>query len=121
MPHPLTQKSRPGAKELKEGKAQEHSWAKATSPELPRGQSLPSVGGPGSERQHSLHITSLAPLPEPGLFGPRVTQARATKQVLTLPGLLLGPQISPTALGLGPAPTASTVWGGGRSLSPLEV
>lgn len=33
-----------GAKELKEGKAQEHSWAKAAPPELPRGQSLPSAG-----------------------------------------------------------------------------
>lgn len=64
-PSPLSQQSHPGAKELKQGKAQEHSWARATSPELPRGQSLPSLGEPCSEHQHSLHIISLAPLPKP--------------------------------------------------------
>lgn len=51
-------------KKKKLEKAPEHCWAKATSLELPRGQSLSSPGEPRSEHQHSLHIISLAPLPK---------------------------------------------------------
>lgn len=61
-PLPSPNKVTPGPKG-KTGKAQLHSWAKATSPELPRGQSLPSPGEP-TEHRYGLHMISLAPWPE---------------------------------------------------------
>lgn len=68
VPHPLSQQSHPGAKELKKARLKSTA-GRELSPELPRGQSHPSPGEPHSEHPHSLQILSFAPLPNTRLIG----------------------------------------------------
>lgn len=77
-PSPLPAKPSWGQR-AKEGKAREHSWARAVS-RAPRGRSRPSPGEPHSEHPHSLQIISLAPLPNTRLI--RTTCPRRLTRLL---------------------------------------